>query len=375
LADQGRISDVERGLESSPGSHRDYGRQTGPSEGASSGRKPNIFDFVESKLDQIKQTITSKEQAHAKPGWLLSSVAVDDIYLPFEGTKSFTIDPFDVSVSAMVTYEKIEKDMDQGINYSWARYDYNVGELLYPNQVSGRRPVKTNKMLKEQSETLKAQLADEYRKQSQAQLLGLDDEKAGQRRKQITDALEETTDEMIDRAETDNDFKDAVSNVAVLQESGDPERLYGKVRKTYDEKRDWIRQAAEDRPDSVVNRMRYYRNQATEQALGTGEEGLVVAPKSYTDEERSAIHDKAREKAHAEAPLGFQLTSVDVKFPEAGAARGAMLSIVPAEVEVTATYEGIDARGLPATKTVDWTDSPKLLLEYPNRNRRPIQKI
>ena len=304
----------------------------------------------------------------------MSYVTIDDIYLPFEGTKSSTIDPFDVSVSAMVTYEKIKKDMDQGINYSWARHDYNVGELLYPNQVSGRRPVKTNKMLKEQSENLKSQLADEYRKQSEAQLLGLDDEKSDQRRKEVTDALEETTDEMIDRAETDDDYKDAVSNVAVLQESGDPERLYKKVRKTYDEKRDWIRQAAEDRPDSVVNKMRYYRNQATEQALGSGEEGLVVAPKSYTDEERSAIRDKAREKAQAEAPPGFQLTSVDVKFPEAGAARGSMLSIVPAEVEVTATYEGIDARGLPATKTLDWTDSPKLLLEYPNRNRRPIQK-
>lgn len=380
MTDTNIITDVERGLETPPtttGDGAQIGKTQQATQSATSTKAPDIFDFARSRLGQIKQQIVTIESAHAKPGWKLSYVTVDDFYFPLEGTNPATNDPFDVSISAMVTYEKIEKDMDQGINYSWARHDYNFGELIYPNQISGRKPVMSSKMLLEQDQEVKRRLTEENKHQANKQLLGVDDPEAdSQRTAEIVEELRETTKELIKRAETEEDFSQALSNISLLQLHGDDAvDLTNELKQSYDKKRDWIRQAAADRPNSVINKQRYFRNQVIEQGLGIGDTELQGVPRLYTDEEKSAIGDKARQKARDQAPPGFQLNTCEVKFNETEVYKYVETSMMPIEVEVIATYEGIDARGLAVSETVSWIDSPKVLLDYPNANRRPIQKV
>jgi len=360
------ITDAERGLESAPQERKM------PRAGAHT-------DAIEKKkhlLSQAEKRIEEIEASNAKPGWKLTHAVIDDLYFHFEAADPSHYDNFDLSVGAIITWELIEKDMDQGINYSSSRNDYVLGDLLTPGMPKERKtPVKTTKTIRWRNKEIAKELKRELDKLAEQQLRGEDEEKSQEKIAQLRDEINENNDLLIERAETDGDFEEAMSNIATDQHLGgdDEGEQFRDLGRQYEKKRDWTREAQEKRPDSTVDKLRHVRNVAKEQALGVGDEQVEIETGGLSEEDKAIIRDNARKFAQQKAPPGSRLASVDVQIIDLSQGNQLVHAATLIEVEVTAYYEGgMNEQGLPATETKSWSFNPNVLLRYPGRERRPV---
>lgn len=369
MTDHYEITDAERGLESAPKKER-------------SAPVVTYADVIEKEkhwLSQAEKRIEQIESVNAKPGWKLTQAVIDDLYFSFEGTDPANYTIFDLSVGAIVTWELIEKDMNQGINYSWSRQDYVLGDLVQPHTPKERRtPVKTIKTIRWRNKEIVKEVKSELENMAEQQLRGDDEEKSKEKIARLRRELHENNDTLIERAETDEEFEEAMSNIETGQSLGDEDEgeQVGELAQQYDKKRDWIREAAEKRPDSVVNKVRHLRNVGTEQMLGVDEELHEVDNGGLSSDDKAIIRDNARKYAQKNAPPGSSLVSLDVQFVDLRQGRYTAHAAALIDVEVTANYDGgIDDRGLPVTATKSWTFNPNELLRYSRPERRPIEKV
>ncbi len=369
MAERFEITDAERGLESAPPTQ----------QAASPDVQAAALKREEHWLAQATRRIEAIEAGNAKPGWKLTQAVIDDLYFSDEAADPRDYDPFDISVGAIITWELIEKDMDQGINYAWSREDYVLGELIYPGTPKERRTaVKTDKTIRWRNK----QIAKEAREQLDAiakqQKRGEDQTKSQEKLDGLRQELHENNDELIKRAETPEEFEEAMSNIETDQSLGgdDDGAQFNELGQQYDKKKDWIREDAERRPNSPVSQLRHIRNKATEQSIGVADEPEDVRSAGLSEVDKAIIRDNARKYAQDNAPSGFDLVSVDVQFNDTSKGRFMTHKEVFVEVVVTAHYEGgIDERGLPSKKTAKWKSGPNALMKYPDPKRRPVKKV
>lgn len=369
MTDRFEISDAERGLESAP----QKAQVSSPDAHA------DAIEKEKHRLSQAEKRIEAIEADNAKPGWKLTQAVIDDLYFSFEGADPSDYDLFDLSVGAIITWELIEKDMDQGINYSWSREDYVLGDLIHPGTPKERRvPVKTIKTIRWRNKEITKEVKSELNRLAEQQLRGDDEEKSQEKIARLSQELYENNELLIERAETDEDFEEAMSNIASTQILGDDDEgeTFRELGRQYEKKRDWIQEASRKRPDSVVNKLRHARNAATEQSLGVDEGSDDFDTYRLTDEDKAIIRDNARKYAQEHAPPGFRLVSFDVRFDELGKGPNLTHAAAMIDVEVTANYDGgIDDRGLPVNKTNSWIFNPNKLLRYPWPERGPVEKV
>jgi hypothetical protein len=368
MADRYEISDAERGFESGPK------RQQVSSPDA----RAVAFEKEKHWLSQATKRIEEIEAGNARDGWKLTQAIIDDIYFSFEGADAPKDDLSDISVGAILTWELIEKDMDQGINYSWSRNDYVLGDLIYPNTpIERRTPVKTLKTIRWRNKEIAKEVKRELTKQAEQQLRGEDEEKSQEKIERLRDELHENNDVLIERAETPEDFEEAMSNIATDQALGgdDEGEQFREVGRRFEKKRDWVGEAAEDRPDSAVNKLRHIRNVATEQSLGADDEPEELEAGGLSEADKAIIRDKARQYAQDNAPPRFRLVSVDIEITDLGEGKYLVHKAALIDVEVTAHYEGgINERGLPDKQTESWKFNPNKLMRYPWPKRSPVKK-